>query len=304
MRRILSLIPSILRLLLLLLTPLWLSLAVEGLGLRWSLSPLLSGWLHADKIADPSLVPPPGWRESVYLAANPDVAAAVRNGLLPDGYTHYVQAGRAENRPGGLQSAPAAAPVTADTFPKPTPAPAPLPAPFPALVPARGHFAEPQPAAPTPAPPTPAPLAPPAPTTAPTAAESEAAIPRILRIRTGNSGETIRMVLDLDQPPRFDPPARKPDGSLVVRLPGTRWRAAETAGRLPLTALTYRAEEARDASRLTIKGEAGVALKAIFALPPESDRGHRLVIDVTIPKPGPKDGKGKQAGKATAQTRS
>jgi hypothetical protein len=46
--------------------------------------------------------PPAEWRERAYLAANPDVAAAVREGVFESGYEHYRLAGLREGRTGGL----------------------------------------------------------------------------------------------------------------------------------------------------------------------------------------------------------
>ncbi len=46
--------------------------------------------------------PPPGWQERAYLAANPDVAAAVRDGFFASGYDHYQAAGQREGRGGGF----------------------------------------------------------------------------------------------------------------------------------------------------------------------------------------------------------
>ncbi|MBP2232937.1 hypothetical protein J2847_006272 [Azospirillum agricola] len=286
-----SLLPNILRLLLLLLTPLWLSLAAQGLGLRWSLPTVLSDWLHLEKTVDPATLPPPGWRESGYLAANPDVAAAVRDGRMSSGYTHYLQSGRAENRPGGFPTASA---------PVPAPPPAPVPAPPPVLPsPRTTASVEPPPASPAAAPlPKPRPdaqpdpaLPPPRPVPSPVpeAAASPkpaATVPaaHVARIRTGNSDGAVRIILDLDRAPRFEPPVRRPDGSLAVTLPGTEWRATPS-GRLPATEFTYRVESTGASSRLIVKGPKPLAPKAIAALPPDEERGHRLVIDAVAATP-------------------
>jgi hypothetical protein len=48
------------------------------------------------------LTPPADWQERAYLAANPDVADAVRNGLFESGYEHYRMAGLREGRNGGF----------------------------------------------------------------------------------------------------------------------------------------------------------------------------------------------------------
>ncbi|XKH39424.1 hypothetical protein ACIU1J_31660 [Azospirillum doebereinerae] len=237
--------PNILRLLLLLLTPLWLSLAAQGLGLRWSLPAVLSDWLQLEKTVDPASLPPPGWRESGYLAANPDVAAAVRDGRMSSGYAHYLQSGRAENRPGGFRTAPVPAPPS-------VPASAPAPAPIPEPPPRTAAIAEPAPAVPAPPPkprpepqPDPAPhsepsrpASPPAPAPEMRASPKPATGVQVARIRTGNSDGAVRVVLDLDRAPRFEPPSRRPDGSLAVTLPGTDWRAAPPAGFPPRSSLT------------------------------------------------------------------
>jgi hypothetical protein len=371
----------ILRLLLLLLTPLWLSLGVDALGLRVSLPAPLADWMGKDKTPDPTLLPPPGWRESTYLTANPDVAAAVRDGLLPSGYDHYVRFGRAEGRAGTPNSPapPPASTATVAAAPPATPEPV-----FPGLAPAsrqKPAAPEPEPAIPTPIASDPPPAAAPAPTASPAllaqdippeptaeepppepattpsspglshgssaspspgpspgpslvdtaASTSPAASPDTLqaapqaaprtipviaapvtapipaqkprpptapvdtaarvapataplllsRIRTAQNGTTARIVLDLDGPPRFNAPVHKAD-RLEVELPGTLWRGAP-AGRLQPLPMTYRIESTGDtSSRLIIGGPDPLEVKAIFTLPPDKDRGHRLVIDVAV----------------------
>lgn len=304
-------IPQLLRLLLLLLTPLWLSLAVEGLGLQGSMPSLLSNWRRSAEV-DTTLAPPKGWRERAYLAANPDVAAAVRNGQLSSGYAHYVRQGRAEGRRGGFaeqvgetaKPAPAqAAPAQpAPAQPSAQPAAAPIPAPpIPAAKP------EPQDGAPAlrtePAVEIlrpgvkPAPDAPARPPAVQTVAAS--ATPRhVERIRTANGGDGLRVVLDLDQDPRFETPVRRPDGRLEVMLPGTLWQAAPS-GRLPATTLAYRAERSGAGTRLLFSDEEGdakgdaVRLLAVSTLAPDKDRGHRLLIDVALPSMAKAERKGR-----------
>ena len=306
---------QLLRLLLLLLTPFWLSLAVEGLGLYGSMPSLLSSWRRPADV-DATLAPPTGWRERAYLAANPDVDAAVRSGQISSGYAHYVQQGRAEGRRGGFveqvkkpsETQPAASqpaevqptapqPTAAPTGPAQTdPAPASVPAPpLPAAKP------EPQDGAPAlrtePAMEILRPGVKPVPD-APARASgiqtvaSTAAPRHVERIRTANGGDGLRVVLDIDQDPRFETPVRRPDGRLEVTLPGTQWQAPPS-GRLPATALGYRAERSGTGTRLLFsdedsgtdgnaKGEA-VRLLAVSTLPPDKDRGHRLVIDLALP---------------------
>jgi hypothetical protein len=62
-----------------------------------------------------------GFNEELYLAANPDVAAAVARGQFASGRMHYNRHGRFEGRP--------LAPTEAAPGPAPTPAPAPVPPP-------------------------------------------------------------------------------------------------------------------------------------------------------------------------------
>lgn len=315
-----ALLTNLLRLLVLLLLPLGLSWGMEALGIRLSLSGALSGWIQAGREVDPGLgpssLPPAGWREAAYLAANPDVAAAVRTGTVASGYAHYRDHGQAEGRSGGfapapVPSAPMVAPIvervaglpaaSAPDLPavRPPSQPAPGPAPDPGPIPSAPPPAAPLPAV-KPAPPQPAPPDPPR-----TEARVEArdTVPDrpapvlVSRIRTGTSEGTLRIVLDLDRAPRFEPPARRADGTLVVTLPDTRWQTAAT-GRLASSPLSYRTETADGLSRLVIVGGAGQGRplpKAVFAMVPEGDRGHRLVIDLAAPA-------GKPAGKAAGKT--
>ncbi|CAO3362941.1 hypothetical protein [Azospirillum melinis] len=316
----LSPIPQLLRLLILLLTPFWLSLAVEGLGLYGSMPSLLSSWRRPADV-DTATAQPTGWRERAYLAANPDVAAAVRSGQLSSGYAHYVQQGRAEGRRGGFveqvrkpaeaqpaasQPAPVQAAPSQETPTQPAPSPASVPAaPLPAAKP------EPQDAAPAlrtePAveilrpgvKPVPDAPARPTPTPNPIQTVASTAAPRhVERIRTANGGDGLRVVMDFDQEPRFETPVRRPDGRLEMTLPGTQWQAP-AAGRLPATALGYRAERTGSGTRLLFSDEDGgsdgkgeaVRLLAVSTLAPEKDRGHRLVIDLALPSMAPSTAK-------------
>ncbi|PGH59330.1 hypothetical protein CRT60_01505 [Azospirillum palustre] len=314
-------IPQLLRLLILLLTPFWLSLAVEGLGLYGSMPSLLSSWRRPADV-DTATAQPTGWRERAYLAANPDVAAAVRSGQLSSGYAHYVQQGRAEGRRGGFveqvrkpaEAQPAASqpaevpptPVqTAPTQPAPT-----QPAPSPASIPAAPlPAAKPEPQDAAPAPRTepaveilrpgvkPVPDAPARPAGIQTVA-SAAQSRTVERIRTANGGDGLRVVMDFDQEPRFETPVRRPDGRLEMTLPGTQWQAPPS-GRLPATALGYRAERTGSGTRLLFSDEDGgsdgkgdgkgeaVRLLAVSTLAPDKDRGHRLVIDLALPSMKP-----------------
>ena len=302
-RPALSPISQLLRLLLLLLTPMWLSLAVEGLGLHGS---LMSGLRRTTQI-DSALAPPTGWRERGYLAANPDVAAAIRSGQASSGYAHYVQHGRAEGRTGGFveqdkEPAKAVLPAKAAIQPAASqPAASPIPAaPVPAVKPDPGDAAapvRPEPAVEVLRPGVkPVPDAPAQPVGFQPAARPEAQRPdsrrHVERIRTANGGDGVRVVLDLNQDPRYETPVPRPDGRLEVSLPGTLWQAAPS-GRLPATALGYQAERDGGGTRLLFSDEDGagedaakggaVRLLAVSTLAPDKDRGHRLVIDVALP---------------------
>lgn len=68
-------------------------------------------------------VPPPvieHFDEAYYLAANGDVAEAVREGYFVSGFDHYIKHGKAEGRPGTR-------PIPTDPVPAPPPIPVPLP---------------------------------------------------------------------------------------------------------------------------------------------------------------------------------
>lgn len=320
-------VTHLLRLILLLLVPLWLSLGAEALGLRLPFASVLSGWMHTRPPVDPALVPPPGWREATYLDANPDIAAAVRSGGLVSGYAHYVRYGRAEGRPGGLpddRPPEAAQARLAERLPEQLPEQrlerqalaqsqnseqtpaggasatrtAPISAtpgapPQPALPQAATAQPAPeQPAAPSPVTKPPPPLAsPPAsppltplPAVKPAAPQAQEAPIQVSGLRTGSGSGSIRIVLDLDRAPRFETPASGRDGTLTVLLPGTVWKTSPT-GRLPAAGWSYRAEPAGGASRLIVLNTEGgpATVKAIFAMPPEGDRSHRLVIDLVPP---------------------
>src|ERR1700680_880714 len=69
-------------------------------GAKWK------SWLHA---ANPSIqaremseepLPIHGFSESTYLKMNPDVKRAVRKGLIPSGWQHFIYHGFRENRAG------------------------------------------------------------------------------------------------------------------------------------------------------------------------------------------------------------
>lgn len=304
---------QILRLLLVLLAPLWLSMMTEAFDLRVALLPHLR---RVETPLTPVVLAPPDWQEHSYLRANPDVADAVRKGGLASGYLHYLEHGRAEGRRGGfpvqeMAPAPAAAvsptPVAAEsptiTNTPPSPAFSENPPPS-SLAPASPTVADP---VVTVASPPPLPLSKPAPPEAAVAVMQtgkgpvDVALPgvkpalppptagdqrRVSGIRIANRGDGIRIVLDLDQDARSGKPVSLPDGWLAVPLPETRWPISP-AGRLAPTALSYRTERDGNGTRLFLGFEPNAGgtngrlrLIALSKLPPEQGRGHRLVIDV------------------------
>jgi hypothetical protein len=58
-------------------------------------------WILDDSASRPVRPNPAIWREELYLAVNPDVAAAIARGEVKSGYEHYQLAGRSERRQGG-----------------------------------------------------------------------------------------------------------------------------------------------------------------------------------------------------------
>ncbi|HYH23464.1 MAG TPA: hypothetical protein VD995_33015 [Azospirillum sp.] len=283
-----ALLPTsqLLRLLLLLLAPLWLSVVADGLGLTEAMPSVLSSWRRAvPEPNSPVLTPGLGWQERAYLAANPDVAAAVRDKRISSGYAHYIQQGRNEGRRGGFkEEAAPPPPVSLATVPS-----APVPATKPVLQDTAAEAAPVVRAEPN--------LEILRPGTKPAfevSAKLQAAAPafqrRVERIRSANGRDGIRVVLDLDREPRFETPVRRSDGRLEVTLPGTLWQATQS-GRLPATVLGYNTERYGTGTRLLLsyedsrdgKGQGGtVRLLAVSTLPPDKERGHRLLIDVVL----------------------
>jgi hypothetical protein len=275
---------QILRLLLVLLAPLWLSMMTEAFDLRVALLPHLR---RVETPLTPVVLAPPDWQEHSYLRANPDVADAVRKGGLASGYLHYLEHGRAEGRRGGfpvqeMAPAPAVAvsptSVAAVTPPPPSALP---PSAFPENPPSSNPPA-PSPTVADPlvvvASPPPLPLSKPAPPEAPVAVMQtgkgavDVAIPgvkptlpqptagdqrHVSGIRIANRGDGIRVVLDLDQDARSGKPVSLPDGWLAIPLPETRWPISP-AGRLAPTALSYRTERDGNGTRLFLGFEPNV----------------------------------------------
>lgn len=281
---------------LLALLPWWVSWGLDRLGVRIPIAPF-AAWVK-DPPEEPPAGPPPDWREDRYLAANPDVAAAVRKGALSSGYAHYVAFGQAERRTGGFGTpAPAAVPpqpapqppphtMAAGPSPEPPPPPpaAPSSTPMPLSMPAPVTVAAPAvpPVAVAAARPLPVPL-PPAKPPVPAAAGPAGPPPsagRISAIRVGTHQGFTRIVLDVDTPLRLERPAGAATRSVGVDLPNAVWRT-ERQGQLIARTLAYRVEEsASGTSRLTLNAETPIQVKSLFLLPPEGERRHRVVLDV------------------------
>jgi hypothetical protein len=204
---------AVILLAMLVLLPFIASIAAYQAGIRISFGDLRVARDTEAPLPD-EIVPPPEWREDVYLRLNPDVDAAVRRGAFASGYAHYFAAGHREGRPGGLPNGAAPRPQ------RPLVAAAPeSPAPAPPLPPATPPLAAPPPAvvaaAPPPAPPQPAKPSPAVPPAAPEASPGPASSP--------SGGEP---------PPAFDPAAPE----YVIRNGGTLQRVADVTG-IPLERL-------------------------------------------------------------------
>lgn len=292
---------QILRLLLVLFAPLWLSMMTEALDLRVALLP---NWRRVEAPATPAARAPADWQEHSYLRANPDVADAVHKGVLASGYLHYLEHGRAEGRRGGFpaqEATPASemavvSPPVPVVMAPPISPEAPPPPPLQSATPGTAVAVVASP---------PVPLSKPLPPEMPVAVVTpvgkgtvETALPgvkpalslpeesdqrHVSGIRIANRGDGIRIVLDLDQEARSGKPVSLSDGWLAVPLPETRWRVAP-AGRLAPTVLNYRTERDGNGTRLLMgPNDSGrLRLIALTKLPPDQGRGHRLVVDVAL----------------------
>lgn len=294
-------IRGILLLGLLALLPWWVSWGLDRLGVRIPGATQFSGWVKGPPEERPP-GPPPGWREERYLARNPDVAAAVRKGAVSSGYAHYVAFGQAEGRVGGFEpAAPAAASPPESPLPSPPlspPSPPPVaeplpppPVPAPVAVAAAPSAA---PASPARSPQVPLPrVKPPVPAAAGAASPQAAqAAGQISGIRVGTHQGFTRVVLDVDVPVRLDRPPPAAARSVGVDLPNAVWRTARQ-GQLIERMLAYRVEDSGPgASRLTLDARTPIQVKALFLLPSEGERRHRVVLDlVRADTGGPLPGK-------------
>lgn len=271
--------------------------AASLLAHAFGLTAVVGGWLSTPRPEPPppteGPVPPPGWRERAYLAANPDVAAAVRSGALRSGYEHYVQHGEREGRPGGLPGKAARPPVPAPPVPPPVPAPAPSVAAVPSPAPAPTLAPEARPAEPAavprpsvkPRPPdSPGSLA--LPVSAPAAVEAPAeargtAGPVVRAVRVGRHPDFVRVVLESSAPLPAGPRLAADRRTLTVDLGGAGWTAARNWAGGPAALLaSYAVEEADGAGRFVLHGSRTLALRHVMRLGPDERSGHRLVIDL------------------------
>lgn len=216
--------------------------------------------------------PPKGWRDDLYLAANPDVAAAVVAGAVPSGFVHYHRFGRTEGR----HLAPASASLPASPRPaeKETAPPA---------VAAAGQDLIP-PSAPRPVPASQSLPAVMRPAVLP---EKEAPAdtvggPVVRMVRFGHHPGFVRVVLETTGPVAAHPVAVADRRSLAVDLAGGWTAPFRGADRKVGPLLSYAAEAAGVKARLVLRAERPIVLRQSFALPPDGDRGHRLVFDLAV----------------------
>lgn len=237
---------------------------------------------------------PSDWNEDGYLAANPDVAAAVRANTMPSGYHHYQLFGRNEGR-GGWPTATAEAPsppVTAAPLPAPElagAAPVPAPPSVEAVAVPSTSESEP-PGIGEPADPPRAPFPPQKPTPdrravaqerLPSPPPAEANAKAVTAVRIGQHPDLVRIVLDVTMPTAVRANVTGGGRSIVVDLSGVQWKAAqEWRASGPSVVESYRVVSRPPSGRqLELRARDSVALKRIMNFPPEGARGHRIVLD-------------------------
>lgn len=245
----------------------------------------------------PSPPPPPEWNEGAYLAANSDVAAAVRSGDFRDGYEHYALYGAQEGRPLAIREADRKPPPQAAA---PAPAPAPAPAVSPPAPPAK-HKPETEPApiqapaaaAPPPPPPVKSPPVKPAPPVK-TATEPPKADPPkqeasqspvksgggVDQVRFGRHPGFVRMVLNADAAATHGLSADRK--TLHVDFPpGAAWRApTQGDGGGPLLTGYQTRDLAAGGKRLSVTARQPLKVLRFMILPADERQGRRLVWDL------------------------
>lgn len=275
---------SILFLIAFALLPWWLSLLAERIDLPLSPSTVLSSWLRDNSGEILRERPPPGWREAVYFARNPDVMAAVRRGEFLSGYEHYVRHGRTDGRLDGMPApdspppkiSPAPPPpqeTAAQPMAQPSPVPAPPllnaipPAPKPETaatasmmddVPAVRPSRKPVPATPPPIRPT---------------------VGQVLSLRSAAHTGFTRIVLDSPAALRAERTPQHSPRTVGIEL-SAAWQPPRQ-GRLTDKSLSYRVETVGGSVRLLIESGGAIRIKALTTLPPEQPGGrYRLVLDI------------------------
>lgn len=276
------------------LLPWWLSLLADRMDLPLSPSAVLSSWLRDTGTETKREQPPPGWREAVYFARNPDVMASVRRGEFLSGYEHYIRYGRADGRPDGFPAAdvlqpmvqpPASVPLpqepAAQVLPEPNP---PLPAQKPAVA-ATAPDTLMIPPTPPPAPvaeevPAVLPGRKPAPTASPTGLPAaKPVLGQVLAIRSAAHAGFTRIVLDSPAALRVERVPQRGARSVGIDL-AAAWQPPRR-GELLGKSLSYRVETAGGAIRLLLESGEPIRLKALAGLPPDKPGGwHRLILDV------------------------
>lgn len=280
------------------LLPWWLSLLADRMDIPLSPSAVLSSWLRDTGTETRREQPPPGWREAVYLARNPDVMASVRRGEYLSGYEHYIRYGRAAGRPDGFPAADVPQPAAQPSVPVPDPQeptalpgsdPAsPLPVQKPVIVtvaPAVSDIPVFPPVLPPPASVAvelpvvlpgrkPAPAAPPVgiPPAKPGAGQ-------VLAIRSAAHAGFIRIVLDSPAALRAERAPQRGARSVAIDL-AAAWQPPRR-GELLGKSLAYRVETAGDVIRLLFESGEPIRIKALTSLPPDKPGGrHRLILDI------------------------
>lgn len=282
------------------LLPWWLSLLADRMDLPLSPSAVLSSWLRDTGTETKREQPPPGWREAVYFARNPDVMASVRRGEFLSGYEHYIRYGRADGRPDGFQAAdipqPAAQPSAPDPAPQePAASPESEPAsPLPVQKPAAVAAVPDAPVIPPPPPPAPMveevpvvlPGRKPVPTASPIGFPAAKPVTgQVLAIRSAAHAGFTRIVLD--SPTALRAERAPPRGARSVGVDLSAVWQPPRRGELFGKSLSYRVETmgrvetAGGVIRLLFESGEPIHIKALTSLPPDKPGGrHRLILDV------------------------
>lgn len=282
------------------LLPWWLSLLADRMDIPLSPSAVLSSWMRDTGTETTREQPPPGWREAVYFARNPDVMASVRRGEFLSGYEHYIRHGRADGRPDGFPvadvpqlAAQPSAPDPVSQEPPASPGPDPassLPVQKPAVVAA-------MPVAPgaaviSPPPPMAEEMPVLLPGRKPAFATSPAGTPaakpvigQVLAIRSAAHAGFTRIVLDSPAALRAERAPQPAARSVGVDLTAA-WQPPRR-GELLGKSLSYRVEPvgrvemAGGVIRLLFESGAPIRIKAMTSLPPDQPGGrHRLILDI------------------------